>query len=91
MMEVTNYKKVTNFIEYYRKPFSTDTVMAETGLTYRQVARVLGKLKDKGMISPIAFKDIYRIYVRNPDYNDEPKINDYGFKYSLLRLIISGL
>ncbi len=90
-MEANNCQKIKNFIEYHCKPFSTDTVIAETGLTYRQVVRILGKLKKKGMISPIAFKNIYRIYVRNPDYIDESKINEFGFKYATLRLIIAEI
>ncbi len=87
-MEISNFKKVRNFIEYYKKPFTTEAVAGETGLSYKEAMKVLAKMKASGLIKPISQEGKYKIYVRVLDYVEENPINNYNYEINFLKELI---
>ncbi len=90
-MEISFYKKVRNFIEFFDKPFTGDVVAGETGLTIKQVTRVLGKMNDVGLIKPISSQGKFRIYIKNIEYKEENPMNNYNFEIKFLKSMIRKL
>ena len=90
-MQISNFKKVRNFMEYFRKPFSADILSIETGLTLKQVTRVLGKMKKMGMVKRIATDGKLAIYVQELDYAEENPVNNYNYELDFLNDMIKKL
>ncbi len=90
-MEISNFKKVRNFIEYFGKPFTCTVVAGETGLTKVQATKVLGRMLTKGIIKAISKEGKYAIYVKNSDYKESNLVNSYNFEIKFLKNIIKKL
>jgi len=90
-VKISNFKKVRNFIEYFRKPFSADIVSSETGLTQKQVTRVLGKMKNMGMIKKITKNGKFTVYVQELNYTEEDPVNSYDYELNFLNAMIKKL
>ncbi len=90
-MEISFYKKVRNFIEFYNKPFTGDVVAGETGLTLKQVTKVLAKMHAVKLIKPISTKGKFKIFVRNLEYQEENPVNNYNFELKFLKSMIRRL
>ncbi len=90
-MEISNYKKVRNFIEYYAKPFTGDVVACETGLTLQQTIKVLSKMSYKGLIKSISRKGKFAIYIKNIEYREDNPTNNYNLEIKFLKSMIRKL
>jgi hypothetical protein len=90
-VQISNFKKVRNFMEYWRKPFSAEIVSSETGLTLKQVTRVLGKMKKMGMVKKIATDGKLAIYVQELNYVEENPVNNYNYELDFLNAMIKKL
>ncbi len=87
-MEISNFKKVRNFIEYYGKPFTGDLVASETGLTLQQSIKVLNKMSNQELIKPISKKGKFSIYIKNINYVEENPTNNYNFEIKFLKSML---
>jgi|GEM_PF-70496 len=87
-MEISNYKKVRNFIEYHKKPFTCEEVAGETGLSYKEAMKVIAKMKAVELIKPISSNGKYKIYVRNLDYAEKNPMNNYNYEINFLKELI---
>jgi len=90
-MDITNFKKVRNFIEYFKKPFTIENVASETGLSIQETKKVIGRMKAIGMIKPIASEGKYKIYVRELDYKEDNQTNQYNYDLNILKQMIKYL
>lgn len=87
-MEISNNKKVRNFIEYFNKPFTGDVVAGETGLTLQQTIKILNKMSSTGLIKPISKKGKFSIYIKNINYIEENPTNNYNLEIKFLKSMI---
>jgi hypothetical protein len=78
-------KPVKNYIQYNNKPFTTKQIADETGFDLLQVKRVIAALLKKEAIKAISKDGKYKIYIKNPDFKEEPVTNDYGYNYRMMK------
>jgi predicted transcriptional regulator len=78
-------------MEFWKKPFSAEIVSSETGLTLKQVTRVLGKMKKMGMVKKIATDGKLAIYVQELNYVEENPVNNYDYELDFLNAMIKKL
>ena len=87
-MEISNFKKVRNFIEYNTKPFTTENVASDTELTFMEAKKVIGKMQAMGMIKTIGMEGKFSIYIKNLEYKEEVTENSFGYNIRLIKKII---
>lgn len=87
-MEISNFKKVRNFIEFTKRPFTVLIVSGETGLSVDESKKVMGRMKTMGLVKRIGMEGKFSIYVRNIDYKEVVTENPFGYNIKLLKAII---
>ncbi len=78
-------QQIKNYIEYSRRPFTSGMVRDDLQISFIKVKRAIAELVKKGYLKVIGREGKYKIYIKNPEYVEEPLTNAYGYNYKTMR------